>query len=72
MDQNDQNNLDFLLKSNEEGLTEWWGQADADDKQYAFELLELARLDLVDRAVELSSLQEAKSLLQLYTLNKGN
>lgn len=70
MDENDRNNLKFIMNASPETLADWWDKIDVDDQVYAMELLELAREELMDRAMQLSSLESAKALDKL--LNKLN
>lgn len=67
MTPNDKNNLEFLMKSSPDTLAEWWIKTDNDDKLYAFSLLELARLDLIDRAIAIHDLKQSGKLLKQFT-----
>lgn len=49
----DRDNLNFLLKSNDECLLDWYRQADADDLTYAQELLNAYAKELQYRAYDL-------------------
>ena len=68
MTPHDKNNLDFLMHSSPDALALWWDQTDKTDREYAFTLLELARLDLVDRAIDIHDLKESRKLLKRYTI----
>ena len=68
MTPHDKNNLDFLMKSSPTALAVWWATTGTLDKQYAFSLLELARLDLIDRAIVFDKLTQSRKVLKLYTL----
>lgn len=66
MSEHDRKNLEFLLTADDDVLTDWFNKMEDDDVKYAVELLELAKLDLVDQATELSDLSDAdKYLTQL-------
>lgn len=49
----DRDNLNFLLNADDACLKDWYAQADADDLEYARELLDSYALELKDRAIEL-------------------
>jgi len=53
MNNHDKDNLDFLLRSSESVLRDWYDQADGDDLAYAQELLAIAAAELRDGAIEL-------------------
>lgn len=63
MSENDKHNLHFLLNVDDEVLTDWFNSVDEDDVNYAMELLALARLELIDRAAELSDLSDSSKYL---------
>jgi hypothetical protein len=66
MNERDRKNLEFLMTADDDVLTEWFENMEEDDVNYAFELLEMAKLNLVDQATELSDLSDAdKYLTQL-------
>jgi hypothetical protein len=54
MDENDRNNLDFLMALDSDGMRDWLANVDEDDVKYAFELLAEARLHIALRETELS------------------
>jgi len=49
MRKRDRKNLAFLLNSNPDKLLEWYGGATEDDKDYAMELLTMARQQLTPK-----------------------
>ena len=55
MDENDRNNLDFLLGLDPVGMRDWLAAVDEDDVKYAFELLAEAKLHLAMRETELAA-----------------
>lgn len=63
MSENDKHNLRFLLNVNDVVLTDWFNSVDEDDVNYAMELLALAKLELIDKAAELSDLSQAQDAL---------
>lgn len=63
----DKNNLEFLMHASPQALEEWWARIDQDNKNYAFTLLELARLELIDRAVAIHDLKPAGRLIKQFT-----
>ena len=64
MSERDLDNLEFLLTASNETLTDWFTKMDQDDIEYAFELLEMAKLEMIDQATELSSLQESTEAIK--------
>lgn len=67
MNENDLENLNFLLSTSAEGLQEWFKVADADDLLYAEELLQQYVLANLDYLVDKSDLSEAKNYLKKFT-----
>lgn len=63
MNERDLENLKFLLSASQETLNDWYNTVDDDDIDYAMELLHQYRLELIDAAVEESSLREANDVL---------
>jgi hypothetical protein len=63
MTQRDLDNLEFLLTASTEVIGDWFSKMEPDDIDYAFELLEMAKLELVDQATELTDLSEANDAL---------
>jgi quercetin dioxygenase-like cupin family protein len=49
MRKRDRKNLAFLLATTPESLLEWYGEATEDDKDYAMELLAMARQQLTPK-----------------------
>ena len=49
MRKRDRKNLAFLLASTPESLQEWYGEATEDDKDYAMELIAMARRQLTPK-----------------------
>ena len=63
LDDNDLNNLEFLLTASAEGYREWQSQADDDDLDYAMELLIEYNLLIQEAMCEVPFIQ-AKKLLE--------
>jgi hypothetical protein len=63
MSERDRQNLEFLMTANDDVLTDWFQNMEDDDVNYAFELLETAKLNLIDQATELSDLSDAEKYL---------
>lgn len=63
MNQHDRDNLNFLLGASEEVLRDWFDHVDDDDIDYARELLEMYKLELIDQAVEISDMSDADKYL---------
>jgi hypothetical protein len=63
MSERDRQNLEFLMTANDDVLTDWFKNMEDDDVNYAFELLETAKLNLIDQATELSDLSDAEKYL---------
>lgn len=70
MNERDQNNLNFILSLDKEGLDKWIQQLDGSDVYYARTLLTKARdqvnaaaMKALDEAVELSDLNEARDII---------
>jgi len=66
LDDNDLNNLEFLLTASVEGYREWQAQADDDDLDYAMELLIEYNLMIQEALCEVPFAQ-AKKLLKSFT-----
>jgi len=67
MNDHDKSNLIFLLNLSPQGFKEWFCQASEDDHKYAQELVEQARLMVVDAAVaKMPQYQEAQQVLQRF------
>lgn len=70
MDQNDRDNLNFLLSIDDATFKDWYSKMDQDDHEYAQELLSKYSMELKERSVEL--LVEAELALDPnYTLAKA-
>jgi hypothetical protein len=63
MTERDLDNLEFLLTASNKVIGDWFSKMEQDDIDYAFELLELAKLELVDQATELTDLSQAQDVL---------
>jgi hypothetical protein len=63
MSERDRQNLEFLMTADDDVLTDWFKNMEDDDVNYAFELLETAKLNLIDQATELSDLSDAEKYL---------
>lgn len=66
MNQRDRDNLDFLLSASPEVIKDWYEQTDDDDIQYAFELLEMAKEELIEQQLAVSDLSDAKAIILKY------
>jgi hypothetical protein len=66
MNQRDRDNLDFLLSASPEVIKDWYEQMDDDDIQYAFELLEMAKEELIEQQLVGSDLSDAKAIILKY------
>lgn len=47
MDQHDRDNLNFLMNASKATLNDWYAKMDQDDIDYAFELLQMAKTELM-------------------------
>ena len=66
MNQRDRDNLDFLLNATPEVIQDWYEKMEDDDIQYAFELLELAKEELIEQQIAGSDLSDAKAIILKY------
>lgn len=66
MNQRDQDNLDFLLNASPEVIQDWYQQMSDDDIQYAVELLEMAKEELIEQQLAGSDLSDAKTILSKF------
>jgi hypothetical protein len=70
MDENDRNNLNFLMSVSQKGLQEWYKQASEDDIQYALELMNWFQDELDEEALEskllTSDFKESKQILERF------
>lgn len=72
----DRDNLEFLLKTGEKELNEWYSQATADDLAYAQELLAAHGRELqcqtqellVEAELELKGFQQSRDILAKFML----
>jgi hypothetical protein len=53
MNKHDRDNLNFLLTASKRTLADWYNSVGKDDVQYAFELLQKAKVDLMLKEIEL-------------------
>ncbi len=66
MNQHDKDNLDFLLNASPEVIQDWYNKVEDDDILYAFELLEMAREELIEQQMAGSDLSEARAIISKY------
>jgi hypothetical protein len=67
MNDNDKNNLLFLMTLTPIGLKAWYIQSDADDRLYAEELMAQAHLIAIDdRVARLKQFKEAEQVLSRF------
>lgn len=66
MNQHDKDNLDFLLNASPEVIQDWYNKVEDDDILYAFELLEMAREELIEQQIAGSDLSEARAIISKY------
>lgn len=68
MNPHDAKNLRFIMSLNNDQIAEWAVTITEDDMQYAFELLELAKIELIDKELDISGdFSLAKKVLERYT-----
>lgn len=74
MSEHDLNNLEFLLKVSPETFDDWLQQASLDDVEYALELMQQAKSELIVKSYELTDVVEdfslARSVLDNFKLKK--
>lgn len=72
MTEHDRQNLNFLMTVSEAGFKHWYDQADEDDIQYAFELIQQYRSELeeieIENKLDNSDFSEVKSILGKFQL----
>ena len=69
MNDHDRSNLEFLLTASPEVLQDWYSKMEEDDILYAFELLQAASLELLERPVNASmDCTQAKQILSKFRL----
>lgn len=66
MDQHDRDNLDFLLNATPEVIQDWYNTMDDDDIVYAFELLEMAKEELIEQQMAGTDLSDVRALILKY------
>ncbi len=66
MNQRDRDNLDFLLNASPEIIQDWYNKVEDDDILYAFELLEMAKEELIEQQIAGSDLSEARAIISKY------
>jgi hypothetical protein len=66
MDKHDKDNLNFLLNATPEVIQDWYEKMEDDDIQYAFELLELAKEELIEQQIAGSDLSDAGAIILKY------
>ncbi len=66
MNQRDRDNLDFLLNASPEVIQDWYEKMEDDDIMYAFELLEMAKEELIEQQIAGSDLSEARAIISKY------
>jgi hypothetical protein len=66
MNQRDRDNLDFLLNASPEIIQDWYNKVEDDDILYAFELLEMAKEELIEMQIAGSDLSDAKAIILKY------
>ena len=69
MNDNDKNNLVFLMNLSPQAFKQWFAQASMDDIDYAEELITQAQILAVDaRVAQLPQYKEAEEVLKPYML----
>ena len=75
MNKHDRDNLQFIISLNDEQFDDWASEMTDDDIQYAIEILQAARMELVEQEQALmeydlvdSDLVEARAVLQKFRL----
>lgn len=56
MNERDKRNLDFLMKSSQKDFEEWMEQASQEDIDYALEIIQRSKLELMVEQMELQEL----------------
>jgi hypothetical protein len=64
MTDHDYSNLQFLLNSDIATLQQWYSKATEDDIKYAEALIEVARLDILDKAADQEPLTGVRKTLE--------
>ena len=66
MDKHDKDNLNFLLNATPETIQDWYEKMDDDDIVYAFELLEMAKEELIEQQMAGTDLSDVRALILKY------
>ncbi len=66
MNQHDRDNLDFLINASPEVIQDWYNKVEDDDILYAFELLEMAKEELIEQQMAGNDLSEARAIISKY------
>jgi len=66
VNQHDRDNLDFLLNASPEVIQDWYNKVEDDDILYAFELLEMAREELIEQQMAGNDLSDARAIISKY------
>jgi hypothetical protein len=66
VNQHDRDNLDFLLNASPAVIQDWYNKVEDDDILYAFELLEMAREELIEQQIAGSDLSDARAIISKY------
>ena len=73
MNEFDRDNLDFFINISEAEFDEWADQASDRELYYAIRLIQTARLELVNREIDLldtvENVEEAANVLKKFTLS---
>jgi hypothetical protein len=67
LDENDHNNIKFLLNAKPEVIQDWLHHVDEDDLDYALDLLQMLQLRIIDICAEKDT-SEAQKALSKYSL----
>lgn len=62
MNQHDRDNLNFIMSLDEEGFDKWYATLSDDDVDYALEIIQAGRAELMLQAAELSDNVEDTTL----------
>lgn len=75
MNKHDRDNLNFILTADKHTLDQWWEELSEDDKQYALELIRMARtetevqlIDCNESILENGDYSEALAVLKKFML----
>lgn len=67
LDENDHNNLQFILNASPEVIEDWLFSISEDDLDYALALLQMLQLRIIDICAE-KDLSESQEILSKYSL----